>query len=146
MIRVTQSTHSFSLSYQFYCKNQILNLLNSQFVILYVSEISLFKVLIALSSSILGLVIWLCWDPVCKLNGKMPIDWSFFLVVWRLVNSFSVSVTDWNLSSPSIQWVSGYNKSLALHWWQNSCTGKTLTLLVFSCWVIRRVITSSPLT
>ena len=38
----------------------------------------------------------------CKLTGEMPIDWSFFLGVWHSVNSLSVSLTDWNLSSSSI--------------------------------------------
>ena len=38
-----------------------------------------------------------------KLTGEMQIDWSFFLGVWH--SSLSVSVTDWTLSWPSIQWV-----------------------------------------
>ena len=55
----------------------------------YASEILLFKVFI----------------NACKLTGEMPIDWSFFFGVWHSVNSFSVSVTDRNLSWSSIQWV-----------------------------------------
>ena len=38
----------------------------------------------------------------CKLTGEMSIDCSFFLGVWHLVKS--VSVTDWNFSWSSIQW------------------------------------------
>ena len=56
---------------------------------LYASEILFFKVFI----------------NACKLTGEMPIDWSFFLGVWHSVNSLSVSVTDWNLSWSSVQWV-----------------------------------------
>ena len=54
---------------------------------LYASEILLFKVFI---------------NP-CKLAGEKSIDWSFFLGVWYLVNSLSLSVIDWNLSWSSIQ-------------------------------------------
>ena len=54
----------------------------------YASEILLFKVFI----------------NACKLVGEVPIDWSFFFVVWHSVNSLSVSVTDQTLSSSSIQW------------------------------------------
>ena len=57
--------------------------------ILYTSEMLLLKVLV----------------NACKLTGEMPIVWSFFLGVWHSVNSLSVSATDWNLSSSSIQWV-----------------------------------------
>ena len=42
---------------------------------------------------------------MCKLTSEMPIDLSFFLGVWYSVNSLSVSVTDWNSFSSSIQWV-----------------------------------------
>ena len=55
----------------------------------YAFEILLFKVFI----------------NVCKLTGKMPIDWSIFLGLWHSVNSLLVSLTDWNLSWSSIQWV-----------------------------------------
>ena len=56
---------------------------------LYASEISLFKVFI----------------NACKLTSEMSIEWSFFFGVWHSVNSLSVYVTDWTLSSSSIQWV-----------------------------------------
>ena len=39
-----------------------------------------------------------------------------------------------------------FNKSLVLHWRQNSCPGTTLLFLVFSCWAIGRVITCSSVT
>ena len=42
---------------------------------------------------------------VCKLTGKMPIDWSIFLGLWHSVNSLLVSLTDWNLSWSSIHFV-----------------------------------------
>ena len=55
----------------------------------YASEILLLKVFI----------------NACKLTGELPIDWSFFLGVWYSVNSFSVCLTDWNLSWSSIHLV-----------------------------------------
>ena len=55
----------------------------------YASEILLLKVFI----------------NACKLTGELPIDWSFFLGVWHSVNSFSVCLTDWNLSWSSIHLV-----------------------------------------
>ena len=55
----------------------------------YTSEILLFKVFI----------------NACQLAGETPIDWTFFLGVWHLVNSLSLSLTDWNLSSSSIHLV-----------------------------------------
>ena len=84
----TYQSHSLSLSYHFYHKIQTLNFqtVNLYF---YASEILLFTVFI----------------NACKLTGELPIDWSFLLGVWHSVNWLSVSVTDWTLSSSSIQWI-----------------------------------------